>query len=291
MLAQLRQSVVWRTFRYACCQVLKLASADGWRAKFADLPPPQQPMVLFIIPLIAKQKTKNWETVCDNLAMTLRSLDAQTSGAWKAIVCGQDRPAFLEDSDQTIFLPFPVGSGKSYDKRKKLEYMLSSPEAAACKDAYVFLLDADDVLAPELVAYVVADNNGHGYYMDKGYLWDASDDRMSFLDPDAVISAQQVPFYKLCGSSALFRVAFENGMKSTLPLLKRTSHTKVVEEAADFGLSLAPLPMFGCVYTLAHGENMQERRNNLGGKLEFVRNAGLAPDAVTKIKTDFGLSS
>jgi hypothetical protein len=79
-------------------------------------------------------------------------------------------------------------------------------------------------------------------------------------------------------------------LRSTLPLLKRTSHTKVVEEAADFGLSLAALPLFGCVYTLAHGENMQERRNNLGGKLEFVRNAGLAPDVVTKIKTEFGLS-
>jgi hypothetical protein len=247
-------------------------------------------MVLFIIPLIAKQKTNNWETVCDNLAMTLRSLDAQTSGAWKAIVCGQDRPAFLEDTDRTVFLPFPVGSGKSYDKRKKLEYMLSSPEAAACKDAYVFLLDADDVLAPELVAYVVADNNGHGYYMDKGYLWDASDDRMSFLDPEDTIEARRVPFYRLCGSSALIRVAFEKGLRSTLPLLKRTSHTKVVEEAADFGLSLAALPLFGCVYTLAHGENMQERRNNLGGKLEFVRNAGLAPDVVTKIKTEFGLS-
>ncbi len=289
MLAQLRQSVVWRTFRYAWCQVLKLASADGWRAKFADLPPPQQPMVLFIIPLIAKQKTKNWEIVCDNLAMTLRSLDAQTSDAWKAIVCGQDRPAFLEDTDQTMFLPFPVGSGKSYDKRKKLEYMLSSPEAASCKDAYVFLLDADDVLAPELVAYVVGDNNGHGYYMDKGYLWDASEDRMSFLDPSSEIEAHQLPFYRMCGSSALCRVAFSNGMISLLPLLKRTSHTKVVDDAATFGLNLKSLPMFACVYKLAHGENMQEKRNNLGGKLDFVRNAGLPPDDAALVMKRFGL--
>ena len=68
------------------------ARGAAWAAAHPPAPVAPDAVVTFAIPLYGRDAVSDWDLVCRNLRATLRSLAAQTSPRWRAIICGQDAP-------------------------------------------------------------------------------------------------------------------------------------------------------------------------------------------------------
>ncbi|MEC9207258.1 MAG: glycosyltransferase family 2 protein [Pseudomonadota bacterium] len=240
-----------------------------WRERF-ELSPPVDPKVVFLVPLIAASKANDWNTVGETLRRTLDSLVAQSDPNWCAVVCGQDKPENFPEDPRIQFVRYPVGSGRSYDKRRKQDFALFSKEVRSAGDGYLFFLDADDIMHPELVEYIRSDNNGTGYLIEKGFIWDVGSNAIAPLLPAVAGSKQKTqPFYMQCGSSCAVRVCFDKGDLALLPLLMRDGHQTVQADFGRYGLSLEAVPFSAALYVVFHGDNMRLHRGKLDRKRSY----------------------
>ena len=144
------------------------AFAREWHARNTLATPSDEPSVFFVIPLISRARAADWDQVINNLADTVGSLRAQTSPAWQALICCQDRPEGITFDDQVRFVEFTTpakprdGKKLNLDKAPKKDLATQRIAESYDGDGYLFMLDADDILHPELVEHVVTDNNGTG---------------------------------------------------------------------------------------------------------------------------------
>ena len=255
-----------------------------WQKTSRFGPASDDPFVFFAVPLVSKRRSGDWEVVQRNLARTLASFRQQSSNAWQAVVCGQNRPEQIEFDEQVQFLPY-AGSDKFYDKGDKRVALLRHIARNADRDGYYMQVDADDLLHPDFVSYVRSDNNGRGYSIDRGYMADLSAGLMAELEPG------KKPFNQFCGSSSAVRVDFRPGARGSRKLLmKLKAHSKVDARMALHGMPLAKVPFHAAIYLVNHGENMQERRGQLGGKIAFLEdNAITDPAQLADIRGAFRL--
>lgn len=119
--------------------------------------------VHFIIPLIAPNMAKSWPGVCANLRNTLLSLLNQSNAQWRASICCQSMPEGLPVDDRVTFVRYRIpGSLLIIDKAAKLRALIRDIFKTEF-DGYLYFLDGDDIVHPELVDFILCDNNGHGY--------------------------------------------------------------------------------------------------------------------------------
>ena len=265
-----------------------------WRRGLRAAPSSGAPLVVFAIPLVSRRRAADWERVSENLARTLGTLRAQTSEAWCAWVCGQDRPESVAFDERVRFLPY-AGGDKFYDKGDKRLALLDHAMAElAGRDGYYAQFDADDLLHPETVARIVADDNGRGYLIERGYMADLAARTVAPLvpappgaDPEADETTRA--FWQLCGSCVFARFDFRTQPEHWRRLLRRLkSHKRMAEVMAQHGLPLAPLPLAAGLYTLNHGENMSRRRNRESWRMGYLERHALPGAEAEAVLAAFG---
>ncbi|MEL7212184.1 MAG: glycosyltransferase family 2 protein [Pseudomonadota bacterium] len=255
-----------------------------WRRMTPMRPPSDTPIVVFAIPLVSKRRAPDWDVVCQNLNATLGALKSQSTSSWKALICGQDMPDGLVANNQIEFLKSTV-SDKFYDKGDKRRQIIAHMARTLKTDGYYFQLDADDLLHPDLVAHICTDHNGAGYYLEHGYLYDVGRDLLAPLGGNAAA------FWTLCGSSTAAYFDFRRSKRFRALLNELKSHKRIISRMQTYGFTMQPVPFPAGLYLVNHGQNMIERRGNLGGKLSYAEEHALHdPVEIARIKETFRLS-
>lgn len=271
---KVRLNRLWRQIR---------GSAWQWRnrSRLAAAHQPAQ-VVWFAMPLISRRRAADWDGVEERLSVTLASLMAQDDPRWHLTICGQDRPSVIPDDPRIRFLKAEI-SDRFNDQREKGELMTRDLAARGTGAGYYFKLDADDILHPGLVGFLLKDDNRRGYLIDKGYILDAGhleetgDLRLAPLFPRSPEQPDTQPFYETCGSCAAFWFDLTTGADWVALLDKRGSHHQLETNLADFGFAMQRVPFPAAIYVTNHGNNMRERRGKIDYMISLV-DAGALPD-------------
>jgi hypothetical protein len=253
------------------------------------VPRPPADLVWFAIPLVSRRRAPDWGRIERDLAVTLAALLVQTDTRWTAVVCGQDRPATLPDDPRIRFHKVDIPD-RFNDQRQKGRAMVAEfVRQRRSGVSYYVKLDADDILHPALVAYILGDDNGQGYLFDRGHALDAGhldatgDLRLAQLAPEHPGRA----FHQQCGSCAAFWCDLTRGADFAALLNNRGNHIFLDRNLADFGFHLAPVPFPAGIYVLNHGNNMQARKGVIHHKLAMFDQLP-EPDPLA-VARDFGL--
>jgi hypothetical protein len=269
----------------------------GWRWQRANRarltsarPAADSLRVVFAIPLIGRARAGDWARVGTNLAATLGALRRQTDPRWEAILCGQDRPDIAAlDDPRVTFLGFPPRA--DYDKGSKLARLRAEVAGRANAAGYYFVLDADDLVHPGLVAHILADDNRHGYLVDRGYMLDRARLDLAVLQPADAAYPHATEFHRNCGSSSALWFDTGSGADIETLLAARMNHRKVAEHLRPYGVHVARVPFHAAMYVMNHGENMRERRGLMAGKMKhFDLNPVRDPARRADIAETFGLA-
>lgn len=289
-LAELRKDLEGRNFR-----LQRWWEGLHWRranaaALTAPPPDPAHGRVVFAIPLISRRRAADWDQVQQNLRATLTSLRRQQDGRWIAFVCSQDRPDRVEFDDQVRFLPF-AGSDASYDGYRKCAHIRTEWLGAERGAGYYFQLDADDLLHPRLVSYLLGDNNRQGYLIDRGYMLDHATLDLAVLQPADAEYPKATEFYRSCGSSSALWFDRSHGADFATVLARRGNHRKVAQNMAHFGFRLARVPFHAAIYVMNHGDNLRQKSGLMDGKMmHFTVNPIRDPARRAEIAETFGFA-
>lgn len=246
-----------------------------------------EPLVHFVIPLFAKEHAPDWGVVCKNLAQTLKALEAQSDGRWRATIVCQDLPDAVDTSERIGFLRFPVTFAPGeMDKSAKLRFFHRTLAKNRAEDSYVFLLDADDIPHPHLVQFICASNNGYGYYLPRGYAKNVATGSISIFGEG---KNADDPFHTICGSSHCIRFAAATPKTSAAWLNNRGPHASVPDRVRDFGMELEPVPFPGMIYLFNHGSNVQIIKRHAPRKIQLIEDTRLPHEQYAQIYEAFGL--
>lgn len=262
-----------------------------WRMRNPVRPLSPDGIVTFAIPLIGRARASDWAEVNRRLSGTLASLLRQTDPRWQVVVCGQDRPEMPLDDPRLRFVAFPheARPGRMTDKYRKVRHILRALARMPPRDGYLFFLDADDLLHPGLVSYMMTHGAPGGYLIDKGYLLDASSGALGYLgEPDAE-HPSAVPFHQQCASCSAIRADGLSGRNWRTPFRYKGRHAAQAENLRRFGLHLEPVPFPAAIYVVNHGENMRKRRGKMDVNLAYLAANRLTPDEAARIAETFGL--
>lgn len=214
----------------------------------------------FIIPVRHQDNAKDWLHLKANLAQTLRSLAAQTSKDWRAIVVannGADLPP-LPPQVEVARVDFPPnvlheqgGADREafYDacRMNKGERVLAGMLHAG-EMRYVMVVDDDDCVSSRLAEYVAMHAGPPGWYIHDGFLWEDSSNYLY----------RYSGFSRLCGTSHIVRADLYRlpaSMDLAEPEYIRTmlgSHIFIDSYLRESGTPLVPLPFVGAVYRVGH---------------------------------------
>jgi len=270
--------------------------AADWRARLDGTPPCPDPLVIFAIPLIGRSRAKDWDTVQRNLARTIASIRNQTSDRWVVHICGQTRPTAIEFDDKVRFLRFrgitfhKVEKGvRGYDQGdKRVRLINAALRQHAGRDGYFARWDGDDLLHPETVAHICADNNGRGYLVERGIMADLDAGLYGRLSPGPEGAGK--PFWRMCGSSSFVRFDFRSQPRHWRKLLRRhSSHKGLVEWMRLSGLPLEPLPFDAAIYSYNNGENMSARKGDTATRNRYLTACPLTAVECADLSAAYGL--
>lgn len=219
-------------------------------------------VLTFIIPVRHQDNAKNWPRVKRTLTETARSIAAQKSEGWKAVVIanhGADLPTLPKGFD-VARVDFPPNQlhakgnatrGQFFEAfridkgRRVLAGMLHAGEMG-----HVMIVDDDDFVSNRLTGFVAANRQANGWYLGEGHVW-SDGGWLLYRHPD---------FSNTCGSSHVvrsdlyrlppsFEVADDTYISQMLG-----SHIFLHEQLEASGTPLAPLPFLGAVYRIGHPE-------------------------------------
>lgn len=265
-----------------------------WHGRNTVRAPSDQPHVFFNIALISQARATDWTRIRRNLAVTLASLRAQTNPNWTAYICCQDQPEGIDFDDQVQFIPFEtadeVTHKTKFDNHAKRHKVLSLITQSYQGDGYLFALDGDDILHPKLVEHVITANNGRGYIIDRGYMWDVQSHNLAPLQPGWLDQAGgKRAFYKECGSSSMLRIDFRDNLNGLEIFENMGPHKYRPMNMEALGFPLSPIPFPAALYAVNHGENMRQIRGKLGPKLTYMKRHRLSEAKMHAARAEFDL--
>lgn len=221
-------------------------------------------MLTFVIPVRHQATASNWPAIRTRMAVTLRSLRAQTSGAWNAVIVanhGADLPSDLTNCDVVrVDVPpntLDASAGQEAlwdairrDKGKRLLAGLLHARAVGMLRGHAMVVDYDDVVSRRLAGFVAGHPGANGWYVNAGYMF--SGRRLLFSYPDA--------FFELCGTSHIVRADLlnlptEDEAASTAYIARTLGSHKFIKRDLEMqGTPLAPLPFPGAIYRMGHSD-------------------------------------
>ncbi len=282
------------------------------------------PVVIFAIPLIARDKAHDWAQVCANLKRTIGTLQRQTNPNWKAVICSQSKPDGITFDDQVRFLPFSeqIDGNDSTRKRREIANHCQSTETG---DVYLFKLDADDFAHPALVEHLIETRATEGYLIDRGYMFDTASHRIAPLNraTKEAIRAQEGPlglamiprrlndlfrrvtgrnlakfpprlskmrsFGSTCGSCVAWRYRCGDKDQANI-IMPEIDHRLILPANQDGLMRLHPVPFNAMVYVVGHGENIQQTKGRLPYKIRYIDEFALPPHQAQQVLGEFGVS-
>ncbi len=234
--------------------------------------PVQDPVVVFLTPLVGRHHVGSWCDVEARLADTVASWRRQGSTRWQALICGQDRPESIAFDEQVRFLPF-TKPFEGNDKWAKLDQLCRALPDLGAVSGYAMPFDADDMLAPGAVDEMVRRKALGGYLVTRGWVMDAQSREVGLCAPQSPVAPGRKAFWKMCGSSAAFRFDFTRDRQDGEYLAAITSHEHRMFPylAALAGRPLTTLEQEAVLYVVNHGENFGKRRGRVGFKTRYVK--------------------
>lgn len=232
-------------------------------------------MVVFAIPLRAKETSKDWDGCVQRFQHTLASIFNQTSRAFRCIVaCNQIPPLDREYDDRLEFIPLDIPAPVEWiemarDKFFKLTVIavrireILEEQPVPEQGIYVMPVDADDLLNCRIAEYCEQHPNENGLVSPDGYVWQEGD---AFFR----IYSQM---HTYCGSCNIIKMYREDlpekcpvplelcHDKETAGILNarypiRYDHNTVVDRYAKAEKPFTALPFRSTVYVLGTGDNI-----------------------------------
>jgi hypothetical protein len=212
-------------------------------------------MLVFIIPLKSPQASKSWNYVSKLFERCLKSVCNQTSSNFRVIVVCNQKPdiEFEHSSVNYIQVNFPVPAPTYGDRsRDKASKILTGLRASKdLPSSHVMPVDADDCVSKHLAEFVNQTPHCNGWFVNKGYIYE---------EGSKYIYLRSKNFYKLCGTSNIFRQDLYSIPKideHESTYLYYISHNKAREIMIKKETPLEPLPFAGSVYiSAANQENI-----------------------------------
>lgn len=273
-------------------------------------------MIIFAIPLRAKETCKDWDKCVQHFNSTLSSIFNQTNDSFRCIVACNERPPLLTEYDERLefiemSLPIPTEwITMARDKFWKLtrisvrirEILESqdNPEAGI----YVMPVDADDLLSNKIAAHCAQYPNENGFVSRDGYFWNQNE---SFF-------RKYPEMHTFCGSCNIIKM-FRNDLPDQLPAPVelchdretakklnarypiRFDHNIVVDHYRSIGRPFSYLPFRSTVYVRETGDNIsslahsQVKISRRFHPIAFLRSINIFQiQLITpKIKKEFGM--
>jgi glycosyltransferase involved in cell wall biosynthesis len=266
---------------------------------------PDAPTFVFAIPLIARSAAYDWDVVVHHFNATLGSIFNQTDPNFRVIVACTGRPEvripvderleFVDLPDRPFSPHDPEWSYRDIARRRHAVLKHAAPDG----DAYVMLVDADDLVSCRLVSHVRQTNHQYGYLLTRGYIYDSTHGLLSML-PNKI--GQSVSFFYSCGTSIVLRLTAEELRNSTdeqgyFRRVMRRGHPWAGKFSMAEGRPLGLIEFRAAVYVRNHGSNMSERddiypRSVLADRAAAVANIVEAPVPIDdSIRAEFKLNA
>lgn len=264
-------------------------------------------MIIFAIPLRAKETANDWSGVVVRFQNTIRSIFNQTNPEFHCIVaCNEipemdvhydDRLEFIELSEMPIPHSWLEMARDKFWKLTMISIRIreileaqSNPETGV----YVMPVDGDDLLNCKIADHCVKFPNEHGFVSGDGYVWQTGK-----------------PFFRIyqdmhtyCGSCNIIKM-YQNDLPETCPvdpalchdqetagLLNarypiRFDHHTMIARYAKMGKPFTQLPFRSTIYVLGTGDNISaifHSDHNKDSKKRFHPIAFLRSINIFKIK-------
>lgn len=233
----------------------------------------------FLIPVRHPDNSPDWSRLKANLAQTVASIAAQTSGDWRGIIIaneGADLPALPErfSVERVTFSPnlrHDKGSGSPdefldafrMDKgRRVLKGMLRARQSR-----FFMIADDDDFVSARLAEFVTAHPDANGWTIDRGYVW----------DDGGKLLYQHPQLNHVCGTTLIVRSDLYDlpaDFDSATPDYIKTmlgSHRRIATLLSERGTPLASLPFPGAIYRVGHSGSHSQTPSILK---QYVFNSG-----------------
>ncbi|WP_068116559.1 glycosyltransferase family A protein [Tropicimonas marinistellae] len=244
--------------------------------------------IVFLIKLIGRKDASDWEGVARRLQATLDSVGRQTADRVSVFLCGQDLPEGVSCQKALHFIQAPEklqriqGIDKQAKHRIGARAMVDQLEGPA----YVVLLDADDIVHPDLSGFLQRDSNGRGYHIEDGYMWDVKRPLVTRLSLDSC----GMPFHEMCGSCAAIAVDFSDKRTAkrilcTLPM----NHQVLSRHMTAMGQPIDPVPFPCMLYGVNHEDNASSKFGRDGARSWLFSEHGVEGYAAKDVLRDFGV--
>ncbi len=196
----------------------------------------------FAIALTPARTAGDWPLAQALLALTLRSVLAQTEAELRVMVCGHDRPALPRDprvewlqADWPVAPPGPHNDDSGRKKHRLVEHAL------AAGGGLLMIVDADDWVDRRTVELARGHLGGEaaGAVITEGEVVDLEAQRIAHIPQPGVFGE----FHRVCGSSTVMRL--QPGHPDPVrrdPFSELRSHHAWLERGEALGLPLVRLP-------------------------------------------------
>ena len=217
----------------------------------------------FVIPVAHPDNVRDWPTLRDKLAATVRSIQAQSDPAWKAVIVAQNGVDLPELPAQFVVerVTFPPNPYFQRSRAQMTEYLnavridkgrrLLAGILRLQPRAHIMLVDADDFISNRIVEYVAKYPEANGWVVDQGYGWQDGG-RLMYLSSD---------FHNHCGTSHIVRADLyrlpegQQDATDDYVSLMLGSHRYIDEYLREQGTPLAELPFPGAIYRIGQAES------------------------------------
>ncbi len=251
-------------------------------------------MLAFIIALKSARTANDWERVCQVFERSIRSVCAQTTNEFRAIVVCHELPKiqFHHPHVEYIQVNFSL-SGNDIEKKRLDRRRKAFTGLLAVKKfhpTHTMLMDADDCVSKHLAEWVKHNRSANGWFFPKGYLYEEGHN---------YVFSEKKNFYLWCGSSNIIRYDLQYFPDNTEDdeidyNHYHRPHAYIVDIMKQNGTPIEPLPFFGSVYTLAHGDNFKSFANVIRPKKMLPRLKKVVVNyrpLTNSIRKEFGLYS
>ncbi len=263
----------------------------------------QRALVTFAIPVRRPVSAADRARIDEVLAMTLRSIYAQTDEGFRIVAAMSHEPALPAFVDYRFEILRvggwrPVSWDDANAENGNRRYLLAR-RFAEQGGGYLMFCDADDFVSRNLVAHVRSTMEPHGYAVWQGYVFDAA---ANVIAPYPVAASEANAFHHFCGTSLIVRLTPDDVLVKDAAgrtFYERThcnGHPKVDETMKAAGRPLARIPFPAVVYVRNSGENLsrlqtdaheEKKREGLRNFHAWILEQRLADDRT--VRAEFSL--
>ena len=233
-------------------------------------------MIIFVIPLRAKETSKNWEKCEKRFWDTVKSIFNQSSEEFRCIVACNDIPTkqkeTYDDRLEFIKLNTPIPQKwieMARDKNWKLTVIavrireILEKQDHPEKGIYVMPVDGDDLVNCKIAEYCCKHPNENGFISKDGYVWIEGNHYLRVYPK----------MYTYCGGCNIIKM-YREDLPEKMPFSEEYCHDKSVaaqlnerypirydhsiifDKYKEAGKPFAVLPFRSTVYRISTGDNI-----------------------------------